>query len=107
MTFVFPILLGGLALLSVPILIHLIFRQKPRTLKFPAFRFLMKKSRTNLRKLRLRHLLLLLMRMLLLGLICFSLARPKISGDWLNLQTDHPVAVILVFDTSYSMQYKT
>ncbi len=107
MTFVFPILLGGLGLLLVPVLIHLIFRQKPRRLKFPAFRFLMQRSKTNLRKLQLRHLLLLVMRMLLLALVCLALARPKVSGDLLSLQTDRPVAIVLLFDTSYSMQYKT
>lgn len=107
MTFTFPILLGGLALLAVPVLIHLILRQKPKTLKFPAFRFLLQKRKTNQRKLQLRHLLLLALRMLLLALICLALARPKLSSDLLELQTDRPVAIVMVFDTSYSMQYKT
>jgi hypothetical protein len=107
MSAVYPIMLGGLGLLAVPILIHLIYRQKPRVLKFPAFRFLMKRSRTNLRKLQLRHLLLLILRVLVLALICLALVRPKISGELVNLQTDRPVAAIFLFDTSYSMQYKT
>jgi hypothetical protein len=107
MSAVYPIMLGGLGLLAIPILIHLIYRQKPRVLRFPAFRFLMKRSRTNLRKLQLRHLLLLVLRMLVLLLICLALVRPKVSGDLVNLQTDRPVAAIFLFDTSYSMQYKT
>jgi hypothetical protein len=59
MSFVYPLLLGGLVLAGILILIHLIMQQKPKRLPFPAFRFLLQKHRTNQRKLRLRHLLLL------------------------------------------------
>jgi hypothetical protein len=104
-SFVFPLLLGGLAVVGVPILLHLIMRQKPKRLPFPAFRFLLQRHRTNLRKLRLRHLLLLALRVLLLALICLALARPRISGQGLNIGTDQPVAAVLVFDTRYTMGY--
>jgi hypothetical protein len=106
MSFVFPIILGGLITASVPILLHLIMRQKPKILPFPAFRFLVQRSKTNLRKLRLRHLLLLVLRVLLLAAICLALARPKLVTSALNLSSDRPVAAIFVFDTSYSMTYQ-
>ena len=105
MTFVFPFLLGGLVLIGIPLLIHLIMRQKPKTVQFPAFRFLVQRHRTNLRKLRLRHLLLLALRIGLILLICVALARPKVFNEALKLGTDRPVAAILVFDTSPSMEY--
>src|SRR5262245_52145208 len=105
MTFVFPFLLGGLVLVGIPVLIHLIMRQKPKTLAFPAFRFLVQRHRTNLRKLRLRHLLLLALRIGLILLICLALARPKVFNEALKLGSDRPVAAILVFDTSPSMEY--
>jgi hypothetical protein len=107
MSFVFPVLLGGLVLAGVPILLHLIMRQKPKMLLFPAFRFLVQKHRTNQRKLRLRHLLLLILRVMLLVAICLALARPKLLQSGLNLSTDRPVAAVFLFDTSYSMGYKT
>ena len=68
MTFVHPLLLGGLLLVGIPVLIHLIMRQKPKHLLFPAVRFLLQRQKTNQRKLQLRHLLLLALRMLLLAL---------------------------------------
>ena len=105
MAFVFPILLGGLALIGIPVLIHLIMRQKPRVLPFPAFRFLVQRHRANLRKLRLRHLLLLCLRMLILAAICLALARPRVLSDGLGLGGDRPLAAVLLFDTSYSMEY--
>ena len=105
MTFVFPFLLGGLVLVGIPVLIHLIMRQKPKTIRFPAFRFLVQRHRTNLRKLRLRHLLLLALRIGLIALICLALARPKVFNEALKLGSDRPVAAVLVFDTSPSMEY--
>ena len=52
-------------------------RRKPRTLPFPAFRFLAQKRKVNLRRLRLRHLLLLALRIGLIACICLALARPS------------------------------
>src|SRR5947209_16247541 len=105
MNFVFPALLGGLLLAGLPVLLHLIMRQKPRHLPFPAFRFLLQRHRTNQRKLRLRHLLLLALRLLLIVALCLALARPKVFNERLNLSSDRPVAAVLVFDTSPSMGY--
>jgi hypothetical protein len=105
MTFVFPLLLGGLLLVGVPILLHLIMRQKPKHLLFPAFRFLVRRHRTNLRKLQLRHFLLLLLRVLLLAAIVLALAQPKISSQFLPFTADQPVAAVLVIDTRPSMGY--
>ena len=105
MTFIHPLLLGGLLLIGIPVLLHLIMRQKPKQLPFPAFRFLAQRARTNQRKLQLRHLLLLALRMLLIALLCLALARPKIFNEGLNLASGQPVAIALVFDTSASMEY--
>src|SRR6266700_1484662 len=63
-------MLGVLVFIGLPVLLHLLMRQKPKHLLFPAFRFLQQRARTNRRKVRLRHLLLLLLRMALLALIC-------------------------------------
>jgi hypothetical protein len=106
MTFVHPLLLGGLALAGIPVLIHLIMRQKPKRLPFPAFRFLVQKHRTNQTRLRLRHLLLLLLRMAILAALCLALARPSLTGGVLApLAPDRPVSAVLLIDTSYSMEY--
>jgi hypothetical protein len=106
MTFIHPLLLAGLVLAGIPVLIHLIMQQKPKHLLFPAFRFLLQRHRTNQRKLRLRHLLLLALRIALIAGICLALARPRLFSQRLNLTGDSPVAVVLLFDTSYSMEYR-
>ncbi len=107
MTFVFPILLGGLALAGIPVLLHLIVRQKPKQLPFPAFRFLVQQRRVNTRKLRLRHLLLLALRVLLIAAMCLVLARPRLFHRVLGLDGERPVMAVLLFDTSASMEYRS
>jgi hypothetical protein len=107
MSFVHPLLLGGLVLVGIPVLIHLLLQQKPRRLPFPAFRFLLQKQRTNQRSLRLRHLLLLALRIAIIAALCLALARPRLVGDRLvtAFSGDRPVSAVLVIDTSSSMEY--
>src|SRR5215470_7558428 len=105
MSFVFPALLTGLLLAGVPVLLHLIMRQKPKRLPFPAFRFLRQRHRINQRKLRLQHLLLLLLRMAVVAAVCLALARPRVFSSRIGLGSERPVAAALVFDTSPSMEY--
>ena len=101
-----PILIAGAALVGLPILLHLIMKQEPRRLPFPAFRFLKQKLKTNQRKLRLRHFILLAMRMLLIALFALTLFQPSVLSDGLiSLSGTQPLATVLVIDTSPSMGY--
>ena len=79
MTFVNLSLLAGTALIAVPIVLHLIMRRKPTLLEFPALRFIQKRHDMNRRRLRLRHLLLLLLRAGAIALLAFALARPSVK----------------------------
>src|SRR5262249_61420882 len=109
MTFLHPMLLGGLIAVGLPILLHLLMRQKPKHVMFPAFRFLQQKAKRNQRKIRLRHLLLLLLRMLLLTLICLALAKPRIFSERVGpiVGANQAAAAVLVVDTSLSMDYQS
>src|SRR6185369_2988974 len=98
--------LVGTLLVAVPVIIHLVMRRKPKLLVFPALQFLQQRRKTNLRKLRLRHLLLLAMRILLILLIATALARPLATNLPGELAVGTPLGVVLVFDTSPSMEYK-
>jgi hypothetical protein len=107
MTFIHGYLLAGLLLAGVPVLLHLIMRQKPRHLQFPAFRFLRQRHLINRRKLRLQHLLLLLLRMAVIAALCLALARPRVAAERVAdlFSNERPVAAVLIFDTSPSMEY--
>jgi hypothetical protein len=105
MSFVFWPLLGGLALAGIPLVIHLLMRQKPKRLIFPALRFLQEGRKNTTRKLKLRHFLLLALRMLLIALLVFALARPYFNHPQLGLGGDVPVAAIMIIDTTPSMEF--
>lgn len=102
-----PILIAGAALVGLPIILHLIMKQEPKRLTFPAFRFLTQKLKTNQRKLRLRHFILLALRMLIIALFCLALYQPTLLSERLNLSGEQPVAAVIVIDTSPSMGYTT
>ena len=89
MTFVnFSLLLGGAAI-GIPIVLHLIMRQKPKVVEFPAVMFLIERKESNRRRLQLRHWLLLALRCLALLLLALGLARPSVAsalvGNWVIL----------------------
>src|SRR5713101_572154 len=105
MTFIHPLILGGLLLAGIPVFIHLVMRQKPKRLMFPAVRFLLQRQHSNRRRLQLRHIILLALRMLLIAAICLALARPRVLSERLNIGGDQPVEAVMIFDTSFSMGY--
>jgi hypothetical protein len=112
MTFLHGYLLGGLLLAGLPVLLHLIMRQKPKRLPFPAFRFLKRRHLINRRRLRLQQLLLLALRVAVLAALCLALARPRLAAeavprtvrDWLGLGNDRAVAAVFVFDTGFHVE---
>lgn len=99
------VLITGGALIGLPILLHLIMRQEPKKQPFPAFRFLKMRRRINQRKMRLRHLFLLLLRMLLILLVTLAVFQPTFFSERLNIRGEQPVACIIVIDTSPNMGY--
>lgn len=103
------LLLITLGVIGLPIALHLILKQEPKRVRFPAIRFLQQKQRTTQRKLKLRHILLLALRILILGLFGLALFQPKIpsvfSGVGLDFSGDQPLAVVLIVDTTPSMGY--
>ena len=62
MSFLHPLALLGLAAAAIPALLHLLQRRTPPELEFPPLRYLSEAERQSARRLKLRHLLLLLLR---------------------------------------------
>jgi hypothetical protein len=103
LSFITPMLLGGAALVAVPLVLHLIMRRKPVPHDFPALRFLREKAVANRRRLQLSHIVLLLLRMAAVALLALALARPVLRGAGWLADGEGPVAAALVFDTAPRM----
>ncbi len=105
MGFVTPALLGGIVLVGLPIVLHLVMRREAQHLLFPALRFVQQRKSSNQHRLRLRHLLLLAMRCAIIGLMALALARPALRGSGILGNEGGPIAAALVFDNSLRMSY--
>lgn len=71
--------LAGLAVVTLPIVIHLLVRQQTRTMPFPSLRFLAETSLSAFRRRTLRDLLLLLCRVAIVGLAALAFAGPVLE----------------------------
>src|SRR6478609_6945062 len=76
MSFLSPFLLLGLGAIAVPILVHLIQRERKRVVEFPSLMFVQKIPYQSVRRRRIRHWFLLLMRAAAIALIVAAFARP-------------------------------
>ncbi len=79
----------GLVAMAIPLALHLISKREPRTVAFPAIRFLQQRYQSNRSKLQVRRWWLLALRMLALAALAVTLARPAIlrslSTTWLSI----------------------
>src|SRR5215218_9948498 len=74
--FVNGALLWGAALAAVPLIIHLLNRQRHKPMPWAAMRFVLAAYRKTRRRVQMENLLLLLLRMAAVALLAFALARP-------------------------------
>src|SRR6184192_1995819 len=75
-TFLHPVVLVGLVAAAIPALLHLLERRVPPEAEFPPLRYLTEAERQSARRLKLRHLLLLLLRTALIAFVVLAAARP-------------------------------
>lgn len=106
MNFQNPALLGaGLALLAVPIAIHLLNRRRVRVVDWAAMDFLLEAQQKNRRRVLLENLLLLLLRCLAVGLLALVVGRPLVTSALAGRFSDAaPLERHVLLDDSQSMQ---
>ena len=102
MTFLHPLALVGLAAAAIPALLHLLERRVPPEAEFPPLRYLSEAERQSARRLKLRHLLLLILRTALIVLIVVAAARPLFPTQAGGGSLHQPTALAVIFDNSAS-----
>ena len=105
MSFLAPLFFAALAVLGVPVLIHMIQRQRTEVIAFPSLMFVRKIPFHSLRRQRVRHWLLLLLRCAALALLIAAFARPFFRSAVLIAVTGGSREVVILVDRSYSMGY--
>jgi len=106
MSFLTPLFLLGLAGLAVPVIIHLIQRERKHVVEFPSLMFLRRIPYQSVRRRHVRHWPLLLLRLAALALIVMAFARPFFKrADVAAAAAGGAREVIILVDRSYSMAY--
>src|SRR2546425_3655028 len=101
-TFLHPVALVGLAAAAIPALLHLLERRVPPEAEFPPLRYLSEAERQSARRLKLRHLLLLILRTAVIVLIVLAAARPLFPTQASGGSLHEPTALAVILDNSAS-----
>src|SRR3954447_290283 len=106
MSFLTPLFLLGLAGLAVPVIIHLIQRERKNVVQFPSLMFLQRIPYQSVRRRRVRNWPLLLLRLAALALIVAAFARPFLRRQALAVSAAGGAReVVVMVDRSDSMAY--
>jgi Aerotolerance regulator N-terminal len=102
MQFVFPTFLFALAALAIPIIIHLFYFRRFKTVYFTNVRFLREVKEESSARRKLRNLLVLLARCLAVAFLVFAFAQPFIPRNTDGVKKGEQSASIYI-DNSFSM----
>ncbi len=104
MDFLSSIYLWFLPLSTLPLLIHLFYNRKFKTVNFSSIRFLKILKIDTIRKVRIIEILLLIIRTLILLSIILMLSKPVIKSESIaSLTLDDPILCVIGLDDSFSM----
>jgi hypothetical protein len=103
MSFLAPLFFAGLAALAIPVLIHLIQRERKNIVPFPSLMFVRRIPYSSIRRRRIHNRALLALRLLALALVVAAFARPFLRGTGLSAAAGGARDVVVLLDRSYSM----
>ncbi len=99
-------LLAGLLSIAIPVLVHLVQRERKRVVPFPSLMFLRKVPHQSVRRRAVRHWPLLAMRIIGLILIVLAFSRPyRLAGAGGSVAVVGAREVVVLVDRSFSMAY--
>jgi len=104
MEFVNPVFLFGLLAVGVPIVIHLFNFRKYKRVYFTNVRFLKELKEQTKKRSQLRHLIILLLRILAIACLAFAFTQPYIPFPGKKQKADSGNAVSIYIDNSFSME---
>jgi hypothetical protein len=105
MSFLAPALLAALAAIAIPIVVHLVQRDRRRVVAFPSLMFLRKIPNQSVKRRAIRHWPLLLLRVAAFALLALAFARPFLPGAGAAAAAGAGREVVVLVDRSSSMGY--
>src|SRR4051812_44012816 len=107
MSFLAPLFFAGLAALAVPVIVHLIQREKKDILEFPSLMFIQRIPYQSVERRRIHNWMLFALRVAAMVLIILAFSRPFFAVDPVKAATAVTGAreVVVLLDRSASMGY--
>ena len=102
MTFLNAILLGGVLAGTIPVIIHIINRNRFRRIRWGAMHLIEQILRRRRRRLKIEQILLLLVRIAIPVLLALCMARPVLT-EIDALRGKAKTSLVVLLDNSYSM----
>lgn len=90
----------------IPIIIHLLNKQRYKRIRWAAMEFLLEALKKTRRRLQIENLLLLIIRILILVLLALALSRCYFIQTPLSALGTRDTHAIIALDNSYSMGYR-
>ncbi len=101
-----PIFLAAAAAVVVPLLVHLVHKEKREAVAFPSLMFLRKTPYPFSARQRIRDWLLFLARCAVIALAAFAFARPVLARRQAAATSiEGGTEIVVLLDRSFSMQY--
>ena len=105
MSFIAPLFFVALAGLAIPVLIHLIQREKKQIIRFPSLMFVQRVPYRSIQRRRIHNWLLLIVRLSALALIILAFSRPFFERTELPPAGTGARELVVLLDQSYSMGF--
>jgi hypothetical protein len=105
MNFLNPAALFGLIAAGIPILLHLLNLRRIKKIEFSSLKFLKELKRSQIRRIKLRQIILLILRTLLILCIVAAFARPMIKGTLPGFHNYARTSAVIFIDNSPSMNF--
>ena len=104
MEFVSPLFLYGLIAISIPIIIHLFNFRRFKKVYFTNLKYLFELKEKTKKKSQLKHLIVLLLRILAIASLVLAFSRPfiPVSEKMINLESGNALSVYI--DNSFSLE---
>jgi hypothetical protein len=106
MQFLNPLLLWGVAGISVPIIIHLLNRYRWRPVEWAAMELLRRAMIVRARRVQIEDLILLALRCLAVALIALALSRPTLVPEGALSGEGADIGAVIAVDASLSMEHR-
>ena len=103
MTFLAPLFLIASLAIAIPILIHFLNLKKPQKVAFSTLSFFKELQKSTIRRLKLKRLLLMAVRILIVLMLAFALARPYLPAGWTESGDSSPILYSFLVDNGIGM----